>query len=130
MQAIVDALKATVTRTNATDLRASFAADAGRFSSFSARFDDLLMDFSKCAVNDEIMALLEKLFTEGAVAEKREEMFAGKAINFTENRAVLHTALRNRSNTPVLVDGKDVMPDVNAVLDAMGKFADGIRSGP
>ncbi|MBB4143403.1 glucose-6-phosphate isomerase [Rhizobium rhizoryzae] len=129
MQVIVDALKATVTRTNATDLRASFAADAGRFSSFSARFDDLLMDFSKCAVNDEIMALLEKLFTEGAVAEKREEMFAGKAINFTENRAVLHTALRNRSNTPVLVDGKDVMPDVNAVLDAMGKFADGIRSG-
>jgi len=129
MQAIVDALKATVTRTNATDLRASFAADAGRFSSFSARFDDLLMDFSKCAVNDEIMALLERLFTEGAVAEKREEMFAGKAINFTENRAVLHTALRNRSNTPVLVDGKDVMPDVNAVLDAMGKFAEGIRSG-
>lgn len=129
MQAIVDALKATVTRTNATDLRASFAADAGRFSSFSARFDDLLMDYSKCAVNDEIMALLERLFTEGAVAEKREEMFAGKAINFTENRAVLHTALRNRSNTPVLVDGKDVMPDVNAVLDAMGKFADGIRSG-
>jgi glucose-6-phosphate isomerase len=129
MQAIVDALKATVTRTNATDLRASFAADAGRFSSFSARFDDLLMDFSKCAVNDEIMALLERLFTEGAVAEKREEMFAGKAINFTENRAVLHTALRNRSNTPVLVDDKDVMPDVNAVLDAMGKFADGVRSG-
>lgn len=129
MQVIVDALKATVTRTNATDLRASFAADAGRFSSFSARFDDLLMDFSKCAVNDEIMALLEKLFTEGAVAEKREEMFAGKAINFTEDRAVLHTALRNRSNTPVLVDDKDVMPDVNAVLDAMGKFADGIRSG-
>lgn len=129
MQAIVDALKATVTRTNATDLRASFARDPERFSSFSARFDDLLMDFSKCAVNDEIMALLERLFTEGAVAEKREEMFAGKAINFTENRAVLHTALRNRSNTPVLVDGKDVMPDVKAVLDAMGKFAEGIRSG-
>ncbi len=63
------------------------------------------------------------------VAEKRDAMFAGEAINITEDRAVLHTALRNRSNTPVMVDGKDVMPDVNAVLDAMGTFADGIRSG-
>lgn len=129
MQAIVDALKATVTRTNATDLRASFAADAGRFEAFSARVDDLLMDYSKCAVNADVMELLEQLFREGGVAEKREAMFSGEAINFTENRAVLHTALRNRSNTPVMVDGKDVMPDVNAVLNAMGIFAEGIRSG-
>ncbi len=87
------------------------------------------MDYSKCAVNDDILALLEKLAAEGGVAQKREEMFSGKEINFTEGRAVLHTALRNRSNTPVLVDGKDVMPDVNDVLSAMGKFADAIRSG-
>ena len=87
------------------------------------------MDYSKTAVNDEIMALLVKLADEGGVENKRDEMFSGEAINFTENRAVLHTALRNRSNTPVLVDGKDVMPDVNGVLAAMGKFADGIRSG-
>jgi glucose-6-phosphate isomerase len=129
MQAIVDKLKTTAAETGATDIRDAFSADAARFDRFSARFDDLLMDYSKCAVNDDIMALLEKLFAEGGVAEKREEMFSGKAINFTENRAVLHTALRNRSNTPVMVDGRDVMPDVNAVLSAMGAFADGIRSG-
>ncbi len=87
------------------------------------------MDYSKTAVNDEILSLLEKLAVEGGVAKKRDEMFSGVEINFTEGRAVLHTALRNRSNTPVLVDGKDVMPDVNGVLAAMGAFADGIRSG-
>ncbi|MEN3147417.1 glucose-6-phosphate isomerase [Neorhizobium sp. IRAMC:178] len=129
MQAIVQDLKSTVAKTNATDIRAAFAADSGRFAKFSAVFDDLLMDYSKTAVNDEIMVLLEKLADAGGVARKREEMFSGVAINFTEGRAVLHTALRNRANTPVMVDGKDVMPDVNGVLAAMGKFADGIRSG-
>ncbi|CAN7155910.1 glucose-6-phosphate isomerase [Neorhizobium tomejilense] len=129
MQAIVQDLKSTVAKTNATDIRAAFAADSGRFAKFSAVFDDLLMDYSKTAVNDQIMVLLEKLADAGGVAAKREEMFSGVAINFTEGRAVLHTALRNRSNTAVLVDGKDVMPDVNGVLAAMGKFAGGIRSG-
>jgi glucose-6-phosphate isomerase len=129
MQAIVQDLKSTVAKANATDIRAAFAADSGRFAKFSATFDDLLMDYSKTAVNDEIMVLLEKLADAGGVARKREEMFSGVAINFTEGRAVLHTALRNRANTPVMVDGKDVMPDVNGVLAAMGKFADGIRSG-
>ncbi|MFB2567617.1 glucose-6-phosphate isomerase [Rhizobium sp. IMFF44] len=129
MNALVDQLKSTASATKATDIRAAFAADPKRFSRFSASFDDLLMDYSKTAVNDDILALLEKLAAEGGVAAKREEMFSGVAINFTENRAVLHTALRNRSNKPVLVDGKDVMPDVNAVLAAMGTFADGIRSG-
>ena len=129
MNALVDQLKSTASATKATDIRAAFAADPKRFSRFSASFDDLLMDYSKTAVNDDILALLEKLAAEGGVAAKREEMFSGVAINFTENRAVLHTALRNRSNKPVLVEGKDVMLDVNAVLAAMGKFADGIRSG-
>src|SRR5262245_9928709 len=129
MNAIVEQLKSTAAATKATDLRAAFAADPQRFSHFSVSLDDLLMDYSKTAVNDEILKLLVKLAEEGGVEKKREEMFSGKAINFTEDRAVLHTALRNRSNTPVLVDGKDVMPDVNAVLAAMGKFADGVRSG-
>jgi len=129
MQAIVTKLKITAAETNATDIRAAFAADPGRFAQFSVKFDDLLMDFSKSAVNAEVMSLLETLAVEGGVAEKRDQMFAGEAINFTEGRAVLHTALRNRGNKPVLVDGKDVMPDVNAVLSAMGAFADGIRSG-
>lgn len=130
MQATIEKLKATASSTAATDLRAAFAADDKKFQPlFSAKFDDLLMDYSKCAVNEEIVTLLEQLAQEGGVEAKREEMFSGKAINFTEDRAVLHTALRNRANTPVLVDGKDVMPDVNAVLSAMGKFADAIRSG-
>lgn len=129
MNALVEQLKSTASATKATDIRAAFAADPKRFSRFNASFDDLLMDYSKTAVNDDVLVLLEKLAAEGGIAAKREEMFSGVAINFTENRAVLHTALRNRSNTPVLVDGKDVMPDVNAVLAAMGKFADGIRSG-
>ncbi|WFR95673.1 glucose-6-phosphate isomerase [Rhizobium tumorigenes] len=129
MQAIVEQLKSTAAATNATDIRAAFAADSGRFSRYTASLDDLLMDYSKTAVNDEIMALLLKLAAEGGVEKKRDEMFSGAPINFTEGRAVLHTALRNRSNTPVMVDGKDVMPDVNGVLAAMGKFADGIRSG-
>ncbi|PWE55924.1 glucose-6-phosphate isomerase [Metarhizobium album] len=129
MQAIVEQLKKAAAETSATDIRAAFAADADRFSRFSVSLDDLLMDYSKTAVNDRILALLLELADKGGVAEKREEMFTGKAINFTENRAVLHTALRNRGNTPVLVGGKDVMPDVNEVLAAMGAFADGIRSG-
>ena len=129
MQAIVDQLKSTAADTKATDIRMAFASDPARFEKFSARFEDLLLDYSKCAVNEPVLALLEQLFTAGGVAEKREAMFSGEAINFTENRAVLHTALRNRSNTPILVDGKDVMPDVNGVLAAMGAFAEKIRSG-
>ncbi len=129
MQAIIDKLTSTAAATRAEDLRAAFAADAQRFTRFSTSFDDLLMDYSKCAVNDEIMALLEELCTKAGVAEKRDSMFAGEKINFTEDRAVLHTALRNRANTPVIVDGADVMPDVNGVLAAMGAFAEAIRSG-
>jgi len=129
MQSIIDTLTSTVAATHAEDLRAAFAADPQRFSRFSASLDDLLMDYSKCAVNDEVLDQLEQLMTAAGVAEKRDEMFSGVPINFTEGRAVLHTALRNRSNRPVIVDGRDVMPDVNGVLDAMGKFADGIRSG-
>ncbi|MGV8939720.1 MAG: glucose-6-phosphate isomerase [Allorhizobium sp.] len=129
MQAIIAQLKETVATTAATDIRGAFDSDPKRFSSFSVRFDDLLMDYSKCAVNSQILGLLEKLCAAGGVAAKRDEMFAGAPINFTEKRAVLHTALRNRASTPVMVDGHDVMPDVNGVLAAMAKFCDGIRSG-
>ncbi len=129
MQSIIDTLTSTVAATHAEDLRAAFAADPQRFSRFSASLDDLLMDYSKCAVNDEVLDQLEQLLVAAGVAEKRDQMFSGAPINFTEGRAVLHTALRNRSNRPVIVDGRDVMPDVNGVLEAMGAFADGIRSG-
>jgi len=129
MRAIIDELKTTAAATAATDLRAAFSADRQRFRRYSVSLDDLLMDFSKTAVNDRVITLLEKLVDEAGVAQKRDAMFSGEAINFTEGRAVLHTALRNRSNKPVLVDGKDVMPDVNGVLAAMAGFANGIRSG-
>lgn len=129
MNALVETLKATAKDTNATDIRAAFAADPQRFARFSVTLDDFLFDFSKCAVNARVLDGLEALARETGVEKKRDAMFAGEKINITEERAVLHTALRNRSNTPVLVDGRDVMPDVNAVLDAMGAFSDGIRSG-
>ena len=129
MNALVDKLKSIVRETNATDIRAAFAADPKRFSRYSATFGDFLFDYSKCAVNDAVLDALEALAKDAGVEKKRDAMFAGEIINITEERAVLHTALRNRANTPVLVEGKDVMPDVNSVLDAMGAFADGIRSG-
>ncbi|GCA48432.1 glucose-6-phosphate isomerase [Sinorhizobium sp. KGO-5] len=129
MKALVENLKATARETDATDIRAAFAADPNRFSRFSTAFDDLLFDYSKCAVNDRVIDGLEALAKAAKVEEKRDAMFRGDVINITEERAVLHTALRNRSNRPVLVGGKDVMPDVNAVLEAMGKFADDVRSG-
>ncbi|OHV73251.1 glucose-6-phosphate isomerase [Ensifer sp. LCM 4579] len=129
MKALVESLKATARETDATDIRAAFAADPNRFSRFSTRFDDLLFDYSKCAVNDRILEGLEALAKGAGVEEKRDAMFRGDIINITEERAVLHTALRNRGNRPVLVGGKDVMPDVNAVLEAMGGFAEDVRSG-
>lgn len=111
------------------DMRKAFADDSGRFARHSARLEDLLLDWSKCAVSDETMALLQDLARAADVEGKRARMFAGEAINVTENRAVLHVALRNRSNRPVKAGGRDVMPDVNEVLARMSEFSDGVRSG-
>ena len=88
------------------DLRAAFAADPQRFDRFSASLDDLLLDYSKCAVTDRTLELLLELARAAGVEARRDAMLAGERINSTENRAVLHTALRNRSGTPVLVDGQ------------------------
>ncbi|MBS9721930.1 glucose-6-phosphate isomerase [Tianweitania sp. BSSL-BM11] len=112
-----------------TDMRALFAGDANRFATLSACFEDMLLDWSKCAVTIDTMQLLHKLADAAGVSERRDAMFAGDVINTTENRAVLHTALRNNGSDPVVVDGKNVLPDIAAVLDAMGTFADGIRDG-
>jgi glucose-6-phosphate isomerase len=111
------------------DMRKAFAEDGKRFASFSREAAGLLLDWSKCRVNGETMALLHGLAEERGVFEKRDAMFSGAAINTTENRAVLHIALRNRSNRPIAVDGRDVMPDVNGVLAHMRQFADEVRSG-
>jgi glucose-6-phosphate isomerase len=111
------------------DMREAFADDPERFAKFSLSLDDLLLDWSKTAVTEEAMQLLTKLAAEAKVEERRARMFAGKHINSTEDRAVLHTALRNTGGKPVMTDGKDVMPEVREVLKRMGEFADGIRSG-
>ena len=111
------------------DLNAAFADDPGRFEAFSLNLGDLLLDWSKTAVDAETMRLLAGLAAAAGVESRREAMFSGGRINTTENRAVLHTALRNVSSDPVVVDGADVMGDVRAVLAAMAAFADGIRAG-
>jgi glucose-6-phosphate isomerase len=110
-------------------LREFFAADPERFAGFSARLDDLLLDYSKTAVSRETIALLLKLAEAADIAGQRDAMFAGAAINTTEGRAVLHTALRNQSGRPVLIDGVDVMPEVEATLARVSAFAAGVRDG-
>jgi glucose-6-phosphate isomerase len=110
-------------------LRDLFAADPGRFESLSLRLDDLLLDYSKNRITKETMALLLDLARQADLEGWRARMFAGERINVTEDRAVLHTALRNRANRPILVDGQDVMPAVNGVLERMRAFSERVRSG-
>jgi len=111
------------------DMRQAFEEDVLRFKRFSLHLDDLLLDWSKCAVTAETMRLLHDLAQASHVEALRDQMFAGDPINITEGRAVLHVALRNRSNRPMRVDGKDVMPEVNRVLTQMRNFSTGVRSG-
>lgn len=125
-----------------------FAENPNRFEEFSVRFEDFLLDYSKVCdvldyfffffltfswcknrVNKNTMALLLDLIAQSGLEEKRHAMFSGKHINVTEDRAVLHIALRNRSNTPIFVDGQNVMNSVNDVLKHMREFSDAIRSG-
>jgi|694.fasta_scaffold01902_5 glucose-6-phosphate isomerase len=113
----------------ASNMRDLFAQDTNRFDKFSFQLDDMLFDFSKHRINDETLPLLMQLAREAQLENWRDRMFAGEKINITENRAVLHTALRNRSNRPVLVDGVDVMPEVKAVLAQMRDFSEKVRSG-
>ncbi|MBW6534820.1 MAG: glucose-6-phosphate isomerase, partial [Mariniphaga sp.] len=106
-----------------------FANDADRFQKYALKFEDILIDFSKNIVDDKVRDLLVKLAGECGLKDAIESMFLGEKINATENRAVLHVALRNRSNIPVLVDGQDVMPEVNAVLDQMKIFSEKVILG-
>jgi glucose-6-phosphate isomerase len=111
------------------DIREAFAGDPERFSKFSLGLGDLLFDFSKTSVDAETMRLLADLARAASVEDRRAAMFAGDRINVTEDRAVLHTALRNLSGKGVMLDGQDVQADVKAVLAAMEAFADAIRLG-
>lgn len=110
-------------------MRQLFAEDPGRFETFSLRLGDLLFDYSKNRVTQKTMAKLVALAEAARVPETRDAMFAGEKINVTEDRAVLHVALRNRPDRPIMVGGQDVMPGVTAVLDKMRAFAEGVRSG-
>ena len=110
-------------------VRDLFESDPGRASRFSSEACGVFLDWSKQRVTDETMGLLFALARQADVEGWRDKMFAGEKINFTEDRAVLHVALRNRSNRPILVDGKDVMPEVNAVLSKMRTFSDRVRNG-
>uniref|UniRef100_A0A8C1Z0N2 Glucose-6-phosphate isomerase n=2 Tax=Cyprinus carpio TaxID=7962 RepID=A0A8C1Z0N2_CYPCA len=115
------------------NMRQMFDAEPDRFNKFSLQMTtddgDILLDYSKNLIDEEVMRMLFEMARSVGVEAAREKMFAGEKINFTEGRAVLHTALRNRSNTPIMVDGKDVMPDVNGVLEQMKGFCHKVRSG-
>ena len=116
-------------RKNAT-IQELFAQEKDRFNKYSLTFNnEILVDFSKNNLTQETLGLLRQLSEECGLAQAKKAMFDGEKINRTENRAVLHTALRNRANTPVLVDGKDVMPEVNAVLGKMKTFCARVISG-
>ena len=106
-----------------------FIEDPARFHKHAIRFENILFDYSKNIINDETLRLLLDLAGETGVEGAIEKMFSGDCINETENRAVLHTALRNRSNTPVVLNGKDIMPEVNAVLGRMERFSAKIIGG-
>jgi len=110
-------------------MRDMFEQDADRFYKFSSRMDDILLDFSKNRINDESFRLLCDLARETDVEGWRDRMFSGEPINISEFRPVLHTALRNRSNDPVYVDGENVMPRVNRVLAQMRYFTERVRGG-
>lgn len=112
-----------------TSLRALFAADARRFARLSLKAEGVLLDYSKNLLTSRTIKLLTALADETGLAAKRDAMFSGATINTTENRAVLHTALRNRSGSPVMVAGKDVMPEVTAERARCAAFAEGVRSG-
>ena len=110
-------------------MRNLFASDPKRFQRFSISFEDLLFDYSKNRITEETMSLLLDLAEQATLPDAIQAMFSGAKINTTEGRPALHIALRNRSNRPILVDGKDVMPGVNAVLAKMHIFSEAVRSG-
>ncbi|MCS7210078.1 MAG: glucose-6-phosphate isomerase [Chloroherpetonaceae bacterium] len=123
------ALAAHYKKVSKLHLRDLFEKDPRRFEKFSLRVGDILLDYSKNRITEETMRLLIELAKATKVKANIEKMFRGEKINTTENRAALHIALRNRSNRPIEVDGKDVMPEVNAVLAQMKTFTEAVRKG-
>jgi len=124
-----NSLKEHYTKVKNFHLRDLFKQDPQRAEKYSLEFGDLFLDYSKNRITDETLKLLIDLAKESKLKEKIEGMFKGEKINKTESRSALHIALRNRSNTPILDNGIDVMPKVNEVLDKMRKFSKDVRSG-
>ena len=112
-----------------THMKDLFHSDPRRFEKFSIRFKDILVDYSKNRITEETLDLLIQLAEDVHLADAIEKMFQGDSINETENRAVLHVALRNRHNHPIMVNGQDVMPEVNAVLAQMKAFSNSVNTG-
>ncbi|MEQ9302335.1 MAG: glucose-6-phosphate isomerase, partial [Marinoscillum sp.] len=110
-------------------MKSLFTADPDRFTKFSTSFEDILLDYSKNRISQETMDLLFELADEVNLQEAKQQMFNGDKINVTEDRAVLHVALRNRSGKPIIHEGKDITADVNSVLDRMKSFTDKLHSG-
>src|SRR2546429_2597483 len=123
------ALQAHLEKIRELHLRRLFADDATRGDGLTAEAVGIYLDYSKNRVTDETAALLCRLAEESGLRERIDAMFRGDKINQTENRAVLHVALRAPRGTSIVVDGKDVMPDVDAVLGAMADFSNRVRSG-
>jgi glucose-6-phosphate isomerase len=123
------ALQAHFEQIGGKHLRELFEADPGRGERYTAEAGGIFLDYSKNRINDETLKLLIKLAEESGLREKIEAMFRGDKINITENRAVLHVALRAPKSESIIVDGEDVVPAVHAVLDKMSGFADRVRSG-
>ena len=113
---------------NGVHMRDLFDGDESRAEKYSLQSCGLLLDYSKNLVTDKTLALLIQLVQDSGVEKLRERMFLGESINVTEQRAVLHIALRNRSNREILVDGVDVMPGVNKVLAKMAQFSESVRN--
>ena len=126
---IWDALDAHRRKTENTAIMDLFRAEPNRFSDFSLDLGRLLFDYSKTSIDQESRRLLLELAKASGVETFRDQMFAGARINLTEHRAVLHTALRNKTNKPVYIDSLDVMPEVNSTLEKMRVFTDNVRSG-
>jgi len=122
-------LRAHYEKTKDLHMRDLFKQDPQRFEKFSARLGDILLDYSKNRITEDTIKLLMELARQSEVEKWRDKMLAGETVNSTESRAVLHTALRNRSNKPVHVDGSDIMPKVNAVLVQMRSFSERVRNG-
>src|SRR5690606_20972201 len=123
------ALNAQATSLSSQHLKDLFAADADRFAKFSISLPNVLFDYSKNLITEETKSLLLQLAKESDVESWRDKMFAAEHINATEDRAVMHVALRDQSAKPIMIDGEDARPAVQAELDRMQKLSDSLRSG-